>query len=114
MRPKPCLRVRGRATSRPEILDRGSRGRNRRERFALVWAGSRMERLQIRPRQLELKNEKAPLFGWWRACWDNNPAFQRICGDGQAKLDCRTPRCHLRATQNKWTKLEENCEGLRR
>jgi hypothetical protein len=35
---------------RPEILDRGSRGRNWRERFALVCGGSRMEWLQARPR----------------------------------------------------------------
>jgi hypothetical protein len=21
------------------------------------------------------EDEKAPLFGLWRACWDNNPAF---------------------------------------
>jgi hypothetical protein len=49
-------------------------------------AGSRMEWLQARPRvqksfsryrlcQQELTDEKAPLFGLWRACWDNNPAF---------------------------------------
>jgi hypothetical protein len=22
-----------------------------------------------------VEDEKAPLFGLWRACWDNNPAF---------------------------------------
>ena len=38
------------ATSGLKFLDRGSEGRNRRERFALVCAGSRMEWLQARPR----------------------------------------------------------------
>src|SRR5260370_25629798 len=41
--------------------------------------------------QQELRDEKAPLFGLWRACWDNNLAFWRICGDGQAKRDRRPP-----------------------
>jgi hypothetical protein len=33
------------------------------------------ERLFAVQDQQELTDEKAPLFGLWRACWDNNPAF---------------------------------------
>jgi|SRR5271154_990262 len=48
--PDPPAIVTPTGHERPEILDRGSRGWNRRETFALVCAASRMEWLQARPR----------------------------------------------------------------
>jgi hypothetical protein len=40
-------------------------------------AAARLEKLlRCKKCQQELKGEKAPLFGLWRACWDNSPAKQ--------------------------------------
>ena len=78
---------------RPEILDRGSRGRNKRESLVLVCGGTemvagtatRLEKLFAMLAMLTgFEDEKAPLFGLSRGCRDNNPAFPRICGDCQA------------------------------
>src|SRR5262249_18260227 len=59
------------------------------------------------------KGEKTPWFGLWCACRDNNPALHCTCGGCRIKLDGRRPCFHVRTTQNKWTKLEVSCEGLR-
>jgi hypothetical protein len=67
----------------------------------------------IQKSQQESKGEKAPLFGLWRVCRDNHPAKQCICGNWHAKLNRRRPYLLVRATQNKRTKLEDGCGGLR-
>src|SRR5229473_6265491 len=84
------------AHERPEIFDRGSRGRNKRESLVLVcgqeWDGCRhghaFRHFATQAMPTGFEDEKAPLFGLSRACWDNDPAVPRICRDCQAKLDC--------------------------
>jgi hypothetical protein len=60
-----------------------------------------------------LRDEKAPLFGLWRACWDNNPAFWRICRDCQAKRDRRPPAAisaPLKTNEQSSKKTAKDCD----
>ena len=64
--------------------------------------------------QQESKGEEAPLFGLWRAYWDNNRAKQCTCRNWHVKLDRRRPCLLVRTTQNNGQNSKtvvEDCEA---